>query len=115
MSEPEQFVAAVSPAQRHWLAEMWAGYRPRFIATGIELMSSVALLLSLAIFYLFLGLLVFAHVPLESVKNLERIDFWFIYAVFVASGLLFVAESFIGAYVQIGDRIKSTKDKINAT
>ena len=111
MSEPEQMVTAVSAAQKYWWAEMWAGARPRFIATGIEMIGSVGLLLSLAIFYLFLRLLIFVHVPPESVKNLERIDFWFIYAVLVASGLLFVSESFIGAYTQIASGIKSAKEK----
>src|SRR5260370_26909178 len=111
MPEPEQVVAAVSPSQKHWLAEMWAGARPRFVATGSELIISVALLLSLAVFYLFLRLLIVMGVPAESVKNLEQIDFWFIYTVFVASGLLFVFEFIIGAYSQVSSSIKSTMGK----
>ncbi len=110
MADPGQF-SAVSVVQKHWLAEMWAGARPRFIATGSELIISVALLLSLAVFYLFLRLLIVVGVPAESVKILERIDFWFIYAVFVASGLLFIFEFIIGAYSQVTSSMKSAMGK----
>lgn len=90
---------------------MWAGARPRFITTGTELIISVGLLLSLAIFYLFVRLLIFVGVPADSVKNLERIDFWFIYAVLVAFGVVFVFEAIIGAYSQITSSIKSAMGK----
>jgi hypothetical protein len=111
MPEPEQIVAAVSAMRKHWLSEMWEGARPRFIAIGSELIISVALLLSLAVFYLFLRLLIVMGVPAESVRNLEQIDFWFIYAVLVASGLLFVFEFIIGAYNHIVSSIKSAMGK----
>jgi hypothetical protein len=110
MAEPEQ-ISAVSSAQRYWWDEMWAGARPRFITTGTELIISVGLLLSLAIFYLFVRLLIFVGVPADSVKNLERIDFWFIYAVLVAFGVVFVFEAIIGAYSQITSSIKSAMGK----
>jgi hypothetical protein len=110
MAELEQ-IPAVSSTQRYWWAEVWAGARPRFIATGTELTISVGLLLSLAIFYLFLRLLIVVGVPEDIVKILERIDFWFIFAIFGASGILFVSESIIGAYAQVAKSFKSAIGK----
>lgn len=110
MAEPEQTYAA-SSVQRYWWAEAWAGARPRFIAISTEMMVSVALLLALAVFYLFLRLLIAAGVPAEEIEFLKRADLWAVKAVFLAFSSAFVIQSVIGSYASIASSIDSSKGK----
>ena len=110
MPELEQ-TPVVSPVQRYWWGKAWVGARPRFIASAKEIILSVQLLLALAIFYLFSRLLIFVGVPVESVKILERVDFWLIFAVIVTFGLFFLLELIIGFRNQITRSLKSATEK----
>lgn len=110
MSELEQ-VPVVPPVQRYWWDEAWVGARPRFIASAKEIILSVQLLLALAIFYMFSRLLIVVGVPADSVKILERVDFWLIFAVIVTFGLFFLLELIIGFRNQIRTSLKSATEK----
>jgi len=72
---------------------------------------SVALLLALAIFYLFLRLLIAAGVPAEEIDFLKRADLWAVKAVFLTFSFAFVVQSAISSYASVIDSKNSIREK----
>ena len=98
MSELGQ-ISTPHSAKLYWWKEAWAGARPRFVATGTEVIASVGLLLALGIIYLVLRLLIgVAGVPADDVAFIERADVWAVKGVSLAFSVTFFLQSVIGSY-----------------
>jgi hypothetical protein len=101
MSEPEQIVGAVPHVQKYWWAEAWSGARPRFVATAKELIISIGTLIALAIFYLFTRLMILAGVPAQGIEIFRRVDYWLMFAVYMAFAFLFAFETLMSVYAEM--------------
>lgn len=91
---------------------MWLGARPRFIATGTEVIAIAGLLLGLGIIYLILRLLiVVVGVPADDVAFLERVDVWAVKGVSLTFSVTFVIQSVLGSYASLVRSKDSEKSK----